>query len=145
MTNKPMLSVERDLLEGLLRECAIEFSTAEASQFELEMLAKIRSALGAKASNQECSMADGWQFMPMTGRYKEQWLGCKNWSEMDEMKRRGLPVRNLYAEQSAPIAEHHQCEECKGWGYHENHHEGGGTECGECAGSGKAPAAVIKP
>lgn len=36
-------------------------------------------------------------------------------------------------------ADHPQCEECKGWGYHENHHEGGGTECGECSGSGKAP------
>lgn len=28
-------------------------------------------------------------------------------------------------------AEHPQCEECKGWGYHENHYEGGGTACGE--------------
>ena len=43
------------------------------------------------------------------------------------------------AEQPAPVADHAQCEECKGWGYHENHHEGGGTECGECGGSGKAP------
>lgn len=46
-----------------------------------------------------------------------------------------LPKR----EQPAPVADHTQCEECKGWGYHENHHEGGGTECGECSGSGKAP------
>ena len=43
------------------------------------------------------------------------------------------------AEPPAPVADHTQCEECKGWGYHENHHEGGGTECGECGGSGKAP------
>ena len=48
----------------------------------------------------------------------------------------------LYAEQPAPLAGQTQCEECKGWGYHENHHEGGGTECGECGGSGKAPVAV---
>ena len=39
-------------------------------------------------------------------------------------------------------ADHPQCEECKGWGYHENHHEGGGTECGECGGSGNATVAV---
>lgn len=41
--------------------------------------------------------------------------------------------------QPAPVADQTQCEECKGWGYHENHYEGGGTECGECSGSGKAP------
>ena len=39
-------------------------------------------------------------------------------------------------------ADHPQCEECKGWGYHENHHEGGGTECGECGGSGNSMVAV---
>ena len=42
-------------------------------------------------------------------------------------------------------ADHPQCEECKGWGYHENHHEGGGTECGACGGSGKAPVSVVMP
>lgn len=40
-------------------------------------------------------------------------------------------------------ADHPQCEECKGWGYHENHHEGGGTECGECGGSGNSTVAVM--
>lgn len=49
------------------------------------------------------------------------------------------------AEQPAPVADHTQCEECKGWGYHENHHEGGGTECGECGGSGNATVAVVIP
>ena len=49
------------------------------------------------------------------------------------------------AEQPAPVADQTQCEECKGWGYHENHHEGGGTECGECGGSGKATVAVVMP
>lgn len=53
----------------------------------------------------------------------------------------------LNAEQPEPAADHTQCEECKGWGYHENHHEGGGTECGECGGSGNATVAVavVKP
>ncbi|QHJ79325.1 MAG: hypothetical protein [Bacteriophage sp.] len=52
---------------------------------------------------------------------------------------------SVVAEQPAPVADHPQCEECKGWGYHENHHEGGGTECGECGGSGKATVAVFMP
>lgn len=49
----------------------------------------------------------------------------------------------LNVQQPAPVADHTQCEECKGWGYHENHHEGGGTECGECGGSGNATVAVV--
>lgn len=59
----------------------------------------------------------------------------------DEFEWRGP----LYAEQPAPVADHTQCEECKGWGYHENHHEGGGTECGECGGLGNATVAVVMP
>ena len=51
----------------------------------------------------------------------------------------------IYVELPAPVADHTQCEECKGWGYHENYYEGGGTECGECGGSGKAPVAVFMP
>lgn len=57
----------------------------------------------------------------------------------------GYKTRELYAEQPEPVADHTQCEECKGWGYHENHHEGGGTECGECGGSGNATVAVVMP
>lgn len=49
------------------------------------------------------------------------------------------------AEQPAAVADHAQCEECKGWGYHENHHEGGGTECGGCGGSGNATVAAVMP
>ena len=57
----------------------------------------------------------------------------------------GYKTRELYAEQPEPAADHTQCEECKGWGYHENHHEGGGTERGECGGSGNATVAVVMP
>lgn len=46
----------------------------------------------------------------------------------------------LNVQRTAPVADHTQCEECKGWGYHENHHEGGGTECG---GSGNATVAEV--
>ena len=42
-------------------------------------------------------------------------------------------------------ADHPQCEECKGWGYHENHYDGGGTECGECGGSGNASVELVMP
>lgn len=51
----------------------------------------------------------------------------------------------LNVQQLAQVADQAQCEECKGWGYHENHHEGGGTECGECGGSGNATVAVVMP
>lgn len=54
-------------------------------------------------------------------------------------------AHSLNAEQPAPIADHTQCEECKGCGYHENHYEGGGTECGECGGSGKSMVSVVMP
>lgn len=47
--------------------------------------------------------------------------------------------------QGEPVSNQSQCEECKGWGYHENHYEGGGTECGECGGSGNATVAVVMP
>lgn len=59
----------------------------------------------------------------------------------------GLP-RDVFCpvcddEKPATVADHPQCEECKGWGYHENHHEGGGAECGECGGSGNATVAEV--
>ena len=54
-------------------------------------------------------------------------------------------IARINAEQPAPVADHTQCEECKGWGYHENHHEGGGTECGECGGSGNASVELVMP
>lgn len=54
-------------------------------------------------------------------------------------------IARINAEHPEPAADHTQCEECKGWGYHENHHEGGGTECGECGGSGNATVAVVMP
>ena len=63
-------------------------------------------------------------------------MGCKDHKHL---------VEALDGSKSTPVEDHTQCEECKGWGYHENHHEGGGTECGECDGSGNAPVAVVIP
>ena len=56
-----------------------------------------------------------------------------------------VDLANRVQDAFKPAADHTQCEECKGWGYHENHYEGGGTECGECGGSGNASVAVVMP
>lgn len=61
-------------------------------------------------------------------------MGCKDHKHL---------VEALDGSKSTPVEDHTQCEECKGWGYHENHHDGGGTECGECGGSGNAAVAVV--
>lgn len=95
-----------------------------------------------------------YQIRRRTDREDSAWTKWQECSEMEramhshevgKYNRFGImrEIRALYAEQSAPVADHTQCEECKGWGYHENHHEGGGTECGECGGSGNASAAEM--
>ena len=97
MTNKPMLSVEREPVAW-----AVEISGC------LKFFEQKKSAENARR------------------RYEKV---------MDAERMEPFP---LFAEQPEPAADHTQCEECKGWGYHENHYDGGGTECGECSGSGKA-------
>ena len=128
MTNKPMLSVERELLEELRNVCGDPDLAAEAN------------AILDKPSVQLHGEPVAWQF------YQDG----KWWNGDDRIKdhrknteNSGYKTRELYAEQPEPAADHTQCEECKGWGYHENHHEGGGTECGECGGSGNASLAVV--
>lgn len=126
MTNKPMLSVEmRALLERLLshdfaeecQECGIGCSDAWG---ELRALLDKEVDMDSDASKHQGDPVAGHCTHPQ---------GCKSCSWC-----------GFKAEQTAPVADHTQCEECKGWGYHENHYEGGGTECGECGGSGKATA-----
>ena len=104
MTNKPMLSVEREPVAW-----AVEISGC------LKFFEQKKSAENSRS------------------RYEKV---------MDAERMEPFP---LYADQPSPAADHPQCEECKGWGYHENHHEGGGTECGECGGSGNAPVALVMP
>ena len=98
MTNKPMLSVEREPVAW-----AVEISGC------LKFFEQKKSAENARRRYEKVMEAERMEPFP------------------------------LFDEQQEPAADHPQCEECKGWGYHENHHEGGGTECGECSGSGKAP------
>ena len=183
MSNKPMLSVEREVIEKALRDAlTIRFDTDSH-------VTKLRSLLD-KTEDKICSVCNGFgryqdgdsvtdedgrcpnivdcdcgdseripeyrtkpaarnqgetvayttagmleiaKRLPLTGR-----IGAK--ATKDE--RWNIPLFLGQAEQPAPVADHPQCEECKGWGYHENHHEGGGTECGECGGSGNATVAV---
>ena len=125
MTNKPMLSVElRALLERMLSE-----PESNASYGNLQDRAELRAMLSRSEvwvpcspelleSGVDCATSPRWS--------SKEWDGHSHWHP-------------------APIADHTQCEECKGWGYHENHHEGGGTECGECGGSGNAPVALVMP
>lgn len=101
MTNKPMLSVEREPVAW-----AVEISGC------LKFFEQKKSAENARR------------------RYEKV---------MDAERMEPFP---LFDEQPEPEADHTQCEECKGWGYHENHYEGGGTECGACGGSGNATVAV---
>ena len=98
MTNKPMLSVEREPAAW-----AVEISGC------LKFFEQKKSAENARRRYEKVMEAERMEPFP------------------------------LFAEQPEPAADHTQCEEFKGWGYHENHYDGGGTECGECSGSGKAP------
>ena len=87
---------------------------------------------------------------PVAWRYKKSWEKtgwkvCEKHPTDYGIDDECYEIQALYAEQPAPVADHPQCEECKGWGYHENHYEGGGTECGACGGSGKAPVSVVMP
>ena len=125
MTNKPMLSVERELLELVTDNKHIDKESISIRRWEA--LCKLRAILSKPAAQHQgdpVAIVTGStvQWLPGAGKIKDR--------------------TPLYAEQPAPVADQTQCEECKGWGYHENHHEGGGTECGECDGSGNATVAV---
>ena len=111
MTNKPMLSVERELLERAA-------SAIEKHHGSIQWV--IASDLRAIIDKQVNFLTPD----------------CPDCACVQDGQCLCIP--------SKP-ADHPQCEECKGWGYHENHHEGGGTECGACGGSGKAPVSVVMP
>lgn len=99
------------------------------------------------SGNAPCSPVKS-QGEPVAWRYQSSadglWYLSSSESNAYAFRSNGLggEVQPLYSEQIAPTTDHTQCEECKGWGYHENHHEGGGTECGECGGSGNSMVAV---
>lgn len=188
MTNKPMFSVERELLSSICDD----FEAGQHSK-ACEGASKLRAILDDKyrappinihchatnvqiISNEDGSYTlinkvDQEQNPKITGRVYsfsadetalaaqhqggvtlEQVLKAYDYANSHPHKYlRGTTnwcaavAHALNVQQSAPVADHTQCEECKGWGYHENHHESGGTECGECGGSGKAPVSVVMP
>lgn len=113
MTNKPMLRVERELLVDLL--------DPHSSRCYAKAKDNLRKILYNPPLNNPALES---QYDGMT---KAQAQSVSD--GVDEI---------LHGKPAAQP----QCEECKGWGYHENHHEGGGTECGECGGSGNATVAV---
>lgn len=139
MTNKPMLSVElRELLESI----------SSGAYCKPAVMADLRALLDKEVDmDYDASKHQG---EPVAWRYKKSWEKT-GWKVCDKhptdygIDDECYEIQALYAEQPAPVADHTQCEECKGWGYHENHYEGGGTECGECGGSGNASVAVFMP
>ena len=157
MTNKPMLSVDRELLEkwssgwikaehhaemrAILDKPVFESQYAGMNQQQAQAVSDgVDEILHGKPAAQH-------QGEPVAWRYKKSWEKT-GWKVCDKhptdygIDDECYEIQALYAEQPAPVADQAQCEECKGWGYHENHHEGGGTECGECGGSGNATVAV---
>ena len=186
MTNKPMLSVDRELLSTALKADASIGATATELVKGWVAMVELRALLDKPVVESEfepdavCTESDG---CPTEGAVlKRFWrenqpdpVLCEFYeaedfpslvrelvghvAQLQEAAKRNvkpwedtfpptlLPayIARINAEQPAPVADHTQCEECKGWGYHENHHEGGGTECGECGGSGNASAAVFMP
>ena len=137
MSNKPMLSVERELLDRLVKGepysnwSALDDDRIQATE-ELRALLDTPAAQhqGEPVAWVECSPA----WLKAGGDCATAPRICVGMEGISH-----LHPAHSNAEQPATVADHPQCEECKGWGYHENHHEGGGTECGECGGSGNAP------
>ena len=172
MTNKPMLSVDRELLSTALKADASIGATATelvkgwVAMVELRALLDkdvLESQYDGMTQGQAQDVSDGVDEIlhgkpaaqhhgdPVAWQYRVSAGPATGWSlwhdgKGEEFKNSyQVETRPLYAEQPAPASDHTQCEECKGWGYHENHHEGGGTECGECGGSGNAPVALVMP
>lgn len=155
------ISVPIELLEDMLNPCA-DFATHERLRALLDNLV-VESQYDGMTQDQAQAVSDGVDEIlhdkpaaqhhgkpvaklhaeRLTGKDGEYGVTVED-SEWFNSCRQTGGIFNLYAEPPAPVADHTQCEECKGWGYHENHYEGGGTECGECGGSGNATVAVAQ-
>lgn len=160
MTNKPMLSVERELLERALSAVIVARGPGSPTERDLRAILDKPAECRCKRYGKDnphwpcpvhaepASQHHGEPVVPIfakgctvlesgNGKYRivtSYQNRIDAWADYEALCR---------AEQPAPVADQAQCEECKGWGYHENHHEGGGTECGECGGSGNATEAEV--
>lgn len=149
MTNKPMLSVERELIQRIADHCKfwVDHPYLEAiADVEVELRALLDNPTDQHQGEPVAYLLLGETFYGTSGPEIGDFDIQYNHEACDRLAE-AFPGKQiaLYAEQPAPVADHTQCEECKGWGYHENHHEGGGTECGECGGSGNATVAGVMP
>ena len=151
MTNKPMLSVPRELIEQAMLACfeAGFGITHDKLRALLDKPAECRcKRYGKDNPHWPCPVhakpAAQRQGAPavLMELVENKIYGGMHIAKWDNPGGLKEGFHKLYAEQPAPVADQAQCEECKGWGYHENHYEGGGTECGECGGSGNATVAV---
>ena len=138
MTNKPMLSVERELLSNL------SYAIAANDMHACVSIGKELRALLDKPDTPYTPKGE-WSFEYIDGGD----IVIRNGEDWTLIKRGDGPIYEQFlyrfCEEQLKPADHPQCEECKGWGYHENHYEGGGTECGECGGSGNASVALVMP
>lgn len=164
MTNKPMLSVERELIAGIcddfeagrhLKACA-GASKLRAILEDQHRPPPVKLYCNVSNVHITCNEDGSYTINSMPaaqhqgGVTLEQVLNAYDYANSHPHKYlRGTTnwcaavAHALNVQRTAPVADHTQCEECKGWGYHENHYEGGGTECGECGGSGNATVAVV--
>lgn len=142
-----MLSVERELIQRIADHCKfwVDHPYLEAiADVEVELRALLDNPTDQHQGEPVAYLLLGETFYGTSGPEIGDFDIQYNHEACDRLAE-AFPGKQiaLYAEQPAPVADHTQCEECKGWGYHENHHEGGGTECGECGGSGNATVAVV--
>ena len=150
MTNKPMLSVEREPVAWAVEisGCLKFFEQKKSAENARRRYEKVMDAERMEPFPlfaEQAAPVLSCSFCGVTNQAGNPWSGHNEWVD-GELIYRVMGCKDhkhlvdaLDGSKSTPVEDHTQCEECKGWGYHENHHEGGGTECGECSGSGKAP------
>jgi len=153
MTNKPMLSVEKILI-GIDKDETEHpdgwWPNSVGAEFGAKKLQELRALLDNRPKPAAQHQGEPVVWVECSPAWLKAGGDCATAPRIC-VGREGishLHPAHSSAEQPAPVADQTQCEECKGWGYHENHHDGGGTECGECGecgGSGNASVAVFMP
>ena len=148
MTNKPMLSVEKILI-GIDKDETVHpdgwWPNSVGAEFGAKKLQELRALLDNRPKPAAQHQGEPVVWVECSPAWLNAGGDCATAPRIC-VGREGishLHPAHSSAEQPAPVADQTQCEECKGWGYHENHHEGGGTECGECGGSGNASVAEM--
>ena len=154
MTNKPMFSVERNPVAWAVEisGCLKFFEQKKSAENARRRYEKVMDAERMEPFPlfaEQAAPVLSCSFCGVTNQAGNPWSGHNEWVD-GELIYRVMGCKDhkhlvdaLDGSKSTPVEDHTQCEECKGWGYHENHYEGGGTECGECGGSGNSTVAVM--